>query len=70
MFDKFPETDALRSVATQLLAQNKAKLGAFLDGFQNDREDEAFADEKALLKTTIAALQERSPSPVPPAAPQ
>ena len=70
VFKIFVANPSKPRAVTQLLAQNKAKLGAFLDGFQNDREDEAFADEKALLKTTIAALQERSPSPVPPAAPQ
>jgi len=44
----------------RILAQNKVKLVAYLDQFHKDKEegDDQFRDEKALLITTLNALEE------------
>ena len=39
-----------------ILACNKGKLVAFLQGFQNDKDDSQFAEEKAMLIETLKAL--------------
>lgn len=40
----------------EILAANKAKLIAFLQTFQNEKDDEQFAEEKAMLIDTLQRL--------------
>jgi calcium binding protein 39 len=54
-----------------ILACNKGKLVAFLQGFQNDKDDAQFAEEKEMLIETLSRLPDvEIPSmPAPTAAP-
>merc|ERR1719197_243014 len=55
-----------------ILLKNKEKLIAYLENFHNDKDDEQFNEEKALLIKTLHDLQP-TPAPAPaasaPAAP-
>jgi hypothetical protein len=52
----------------EILAANKSKLIAFLQNFQNDKEDEQFAEEKAMLVDTLARLPDVTPASITAAA--
>lgn len=41
---------------SEILLANKAKLVAFLRGFQNDKDDEQFQKEKGILIITLESL--------------
>jgi calcium binding protein 39 len=58
VFKVFVANPDKQSDVTEILAANKAKLISFLQGFQNEKEDEQFAEEKAMLVDTLAALPE------------
>jgi calcium binding protein 39 len=47
-----------------ILLLNKTRLVAFLQGFQNDKDDDQFTAEKQMLVDTLTRLE-----PTPPAAP-
>lgn len=42
---------------TQILINNRTKLIAYLEKFQNEKEDEQFSEEKALLIRTLSNLE-------------
>ncbi|KAF0700204.1 Aste57867_9258 [Aphanomyces stellatus] len=45
---------------TQILLNNKDKLIAYLEKFQNEKEEEQFVEEKALLIRTLSTLELRT----------
>ncbi|RYG53360.1 hypothetical protein EON66_08670 [archaeon] len=51
-----------------ILAMNKARLIAFLRAFQNEKDDEQFIEEKAMLIDTLQRLPDMEP-PAPAATP-
>lgn len=49
----------------EILAVNKARLISFLRGFQNDKDDDQFAEEKAMLIEGLARLPDVEPATTP-----
>lgn len=49
----------------EILEANRDKLIAFLQGFQNDKDDEQFAEEKAMLISTLQKLPTTTPVSTP-----